>query len=70
MKKLKYIASALLSVALVGCYDMDTEPLGSTITADQKEATVNANPARVEASVAAMTSIFSLKPERKMRARI
>lgn len=58
MKKLKYIASALLSVALVGCYDMETEPLGSTITADQKEATVNANPARVEASVAAMTSVF------------
>ena len=58
MKKFKYIASALLSVALVGCYDMDTEPLGSTITADQKEATVNANPARVEASVTAMTSVF------------
>ena len=60
MKKFKYsfIASALLGVSLVGCYDMNTEPLGSTITADQKEATINANPERIEASVTAMTSIF------------
>ena len=58
MKKFNYIASALMSVALVGCYDMNTEPLGSTITADQKEATVNANPERIEASVNAMTSMF------------
>ena len=58
MKKFNYIASALLSVALVGCYDMNTEPLGSTITADQKEATVTANPERIEASVTAMTSVF------------
>ena len=60
MKKFKYIASALMSVALVGCYDMNTEPLGSTITADQKEATINANPARIEASVTAITSLFYL----------
>ena len=62
MKKFKYsfIASALLSVSLVGCYDMDTEPLGSTITADQKEATINANPERIEASVTAITSLFYL----------
>ncbi len=58
MKKIKYIASALACVALAGCYDMNTEPLGSTITADQKEATVNANPERIEASVTAMTSVF------------
>ena len=62
MKKFKYsfIASALLGVSLVGCYDMDTEPLGSTITADQKEATINANPDRIEASVTAITSLFYL----------
>ena len=36
-----------MSVALVGCYDMNTEPLGSTITADQKEAAINANPERI-----------------------
>ena len=58
MKKFKYIASALMSVALVGCYDMNTEPLGSTITAEQKEAAVSANPARVEASVNGMTAMF------------
>lgn len=58
MKKFKYIASVLMSAALVGCYDMNTEPLGSTITADQKEATINANPERIEASVSAITSLF------------
>ena len=62
MKKFKYsfMASALLGVSLVGCYDMNTEPLGSTITADQKEATISANPARIEASVTAITSLFYL----------
>jgi len=58
MKKIKYIASALMSVALVGCYDMNTEPLGSTITADQKEEAVAANPERVEASVNGIVSMF------------
>ena len=58
MKKIKYIASALMSVALVGCYDMNTEPLGSTITAEQKEAAVTANPERIEASVNAMSAGF------------
>lgn len=58
MKKIKYIASALMSVALVGCYDMNTEPMGSTITADQKEAAVNANPERIEASVNGMSAMF------------
>ena len=61
MKKFKYsfIASALLSVSLVGCYDMDTEPLGSTITADQKEETIAANPERIEASATAVTALMS-----------
>ena len=58
MKKIKYIASALMSVALVGCYDMNTEPLGSTITAEQKEEAVAANPERVEASVNGIVSMF------------
>ena len=61
MKKFKYsfIASALLGVSLVGCYDMNTEPLGSTITADQKEETVSANPDRIEASATAVTALMS-----------
>ena len=58
MKKIKYIASALMSVALVGCYDMNTEPLGSTITNEQKAEAVAANPERVEASVNAIPAMF------------
>ena len=60
MKNFKYtfIASALAAFTLVGCNDLDTEPLGSTITADQKEAAVAANPERVKASITAMTSAF------------
>ena len=58
MKKIKYIASALMSVALVGCYDMNTEPLGSTITSEHKEAAVAANPERIEASVNGMSAMF------------
>ena len=56
--KFKFIASAFAALTLVGCNDLDTEPLGSTITADQKEATVEANPERIKASVAAMPSLF------------
>ncbi len=56
--KFKFIASALMSVALVGCNDMDTEPMGSTITSDQKEEAVAVNPERIEASVSAVSSMF------------
>ncbi len=61
MKNIKFnlIASALLSVALVGCNDMDTAPMGSTVTSEQKENTVAQNPARLEASVSAIPSMFS-----------
>lgn len=55
--KFKFIASALASVLLVGCNDMDTEPMGSTITSDQKEEAVASNPERIEASVSAIPSL-------------
>ena len=58
MKKIKYIASALIAATFVGCYDMNTEPLGSTITVDQKAEAASANPARVEASVNAISAMF------------
>ena len=58
MKKIKYIASALMAATFVGCSDMNTEPLGSTITADQKAEAVSDNPARVEASVNAISAMF------------
>ena len=60
MKNYKYsiIASAFAALSIVGCNDLDTEPMGSTITQDQKEETVASNPERIEASVAAMPSLF------------
>ena len=51
---------ALAGLALASCADLDTMPLGSTITADQKEAAVAQNPERVAAGVAGITSMFSL----------
>lgn len=58
--KFKLIASLLTGAALVGCNDLDTEPSGSTITSDQKEETVAANPERIKASATAVTSMFSV----------
>ena len=57
--KFKFIASALASVLFVGCNDMDTEPMGSTITSDQKEEAVASNPERIEASVSAIPALFN-----------
>ena len=56
--KFTFIASAFAALSLVGCNDLDTEPLGSTITADQKAATIEAIPERIEASVAAIPASF------------
>ena len=43
MKKLNKIALfALSALTLVSCADLDTEPLGKTITADQKEEVLEA----------------------------
>ena len=55
--KFKFIASALASVLLVGCNDMDTAPMGSTITSEQKSETVASNPERIEATVSAVPSM-------------
>ncbi len=62
MKNIKYtaVAFALSSVFLVGCNDLDTEPMGSTITSEQKGETVEANPAMVEASVTGITASVNL----------
>ena len=55
----KYIlASAVLSLVLAGCTDLDTAPEGNVITADQKAEVVEANPERAEASVTAIFSQF------------
>lgn len=56
----KIFLMALASLSLVGCADLDTEPLGNTITADQKSETVENNPERVAASVNAIPTLFSI----------
>lgn len=56
----KFFLMALASLSLVGCADLDTVPMGSTITADQKASTVDANPERVAASVNAIPTMFSI----------
>ena len=60
MKNLKYklIASAFAALSIVGCADLDTEPLGSTVTTDQKGDAVEANPDRIKASIAAIPAGF------------
>ncbi len=61
MKNLNKIALfALSTMVLVGCTDMDTEPLGKTITADQKEEVLAADPTRIEAGVTAICSNFTV----------
>lgn len=58
--KFKFIASVMAGAALVSCNDLDTAPMGATITSDQKEETIAANPDRIDASVTAITSMFSV----------
>lgn len=59
MKNLhKLIALPALATLMAGCADLDTFPLGTTITSDQKEDVVNSDPSRIEASVAAITANF------------
>lgn len=51
---------ALAGVLAVGCNDLDTEPLGSTVTSEQKEAVLAGNPAMAEAGVNALPSNMHL----------
>ena len=60
MNMKKYVlCSAVAGMMLAGCADLDTVPLGDTITADQKEQVVADNPDMVAASVAGITTLFS-----------
>lgn len=60
MKRIYKITQvALLGALTVGCTDLDTAPLSSTITADQKEDVVASDPSKIEASVAAITANFT-----------
>ena len=64
--KFKIFASALASVLLVGCNDLDTEPLGAVITSDQKEEVVKNDPEMVSASVTGITAMFSVYGARQI----
>ena len=60
MKKLyKITPYVMLGLMVTGCTDLDTEPLSSTITSDQKEEVVESDPSRLEASVAAVAANFT-----------
>lgn len=56
----KSLALAFMGLSLVGCADLDTEPQGSTVTSDQKENVVANDPSKLSASVAGITSMFSV----------
>lgn len=48
------MAVALAGVLAVGCNDLDTEPLGGTVTSEQKIAVLEGDPSMIEASVMAL----------------
>ena len=56
----KILATAMSGLLLVGCNDLDTEPLGSTVTADQKEDVYANDPGMLEASVTGITTMSSI----------
>ena len=60
MKLNKISVIAIASTLLVGCVDLDTEPMGSTVTENQKLATLDENPERAEAGVNGITTMFSI----------
>ena len=56
----KYLLPALSGLVLAGCADLDTVPLSTVVTADQKEDVVNADPSKIEASVTAISANFTV----------
>ena len=61
MKKLyKITPYVMLGLMVAGCTDLDTEPLSSTITSNQKEEVVESDPSRLEASVAAVAAFHPI----------
>ena len=60
MKINKILTLAMASTLMVGCADLDTEPMGRDITTDQKANTVENNPEKVSASVTGITTMFSI----------
>lgn len=57
--KTKISLVAMASIMVVGCNDLETAPMGSYVTSDQKENVVAQNPEMISASVAGITAMFS-----------
>lgn len=55
----KFIVLATSALALTACVDLNTAPQGSTITTEQKNEVLNADPAKISAGVAGIASMFS-----------
>lgn len=58
MKIFKYLLIAAAPMLVASC--LDTEPLGRTVTSEQKTQTAEKNPERLEASVNAISTNFSV----------
>lgn len=54
MKTTKYLIGVVAAAALVGCNDLDTEPMGSLYTEGQRQQVVEADPATIEAQMSAV----------------
>ena len=57
---IKYITFALTGAAMVACNDLDTEPLGSTVTSDQKADVVAGNPEMAAAGLEGLPQSLKL----------
>lgn len=57
---IKYFALAFAGVSMVACNDLDTEPLGSTVTSVQKADVVAANPEMAEAGLQGLPQSLKL----------
>lgn len=54
MKTYKLLAVALASLAVSSCNDLDTEPMGSVVTSDQKTEVIETRPEMAQAAVNAL----------------
>lgn len=54
----KILATALSGVLLVGCNDLDTAPMGGTVTSEQKEQVYANDPGMLEASASGLSTLF------------
>lgn len=56
----KFLAIALTGLVAAGCNDLDTYPMGGTVTTEQKEAVLKNDPTMAEASTQALVQGLKL----------